>query len=138
MHVLFIPKKGICGLKMQEVQRHIIGGLKQNKLWIEPERVEASPVPVKDKSRTGCVAMPLVGIIRIYQFLTPWLNCCRFHPSCSEYTVQALKKHGIFKGLILSTYRIIRCQPYCRGGFDPVPEKFSLRLRKSEIKGKNV
>ncbi len=63
-----------------------------------------------------------IAVIRGYQFLTPWMNCCRFHPSCSEYTAEAIKKHGFICGFLLGSYRIMRCQPYCKGGYDPVPE----------------
>lgn len=48
---------------------------------------------------------------------------CRFTPTCSEYSRQAFQVHGIIRGLILSIYRVIRCQPFCKGGFDPVPDK---------------
>ncbi len=45
---------------------------------------------------------------------------CRFHPSCSEYAVQAVKKHGTIKGLIVAIFRLIRCNPWSQGGLDPV------------------
>ncbi len=46
---------------------------------------------------------------------------CRFIPTCSEYAVEALNKYGAFKGLYLSVWRVLRCNPFCRGGYDPVP-----------------
>ena len=49
-------------------------------------------------------------------------NQCRFYPSCSEYTKQAIIIHGFFLGCILGAYRILRCNPLCKGGFDPVPD----------------
>ena len=49
--------------------------------------------------------------------------CCRFRPTCSEYAMEALAVHGAAKGLVLSVWRILRCNPLCRGGYDPVPEK---------------
>ena len=48
---------------------------------------------------------------------------CRFQPSCSEYTYQAVEKHGAFWGLILGSWRILRCNPWNKGGQDPVPNK---------------
>ncbi len=72
--------------------------------------------------------MFLVALIRVYQFFTPWLRCCRFIPSCSEYTAEAIKKHGPFFGIILGAYRILRCQPLCKGGLDPVPEKLNFKI----------
>ena len=54
-------------------------------------------------------------------------NSCRFTPTCSEYALEALDKHGAIKGSILTVWRILRCNPFCRGGYDPVPEKFTLK-----------
>ncbi len=67
----------------------------------------------------------LVGIIRLYQrWLSPWLGQnCRFYPSCSQYAIDALRAHGVVYGLLLGAWRILRCNPFCRGGHDPVPEK---------------
>jgi hypothetical protein len=45
---------------------------------------------------------------------------CKFEPSCSEYTYQAIDKHGVFKGLVFGTWRILRCNPWSKGGYDPV------------------
>ena len=50
-------------------------------------------------------------------------DCCRFHPSCSDYAKEALTNHGFFRGGILTIYRLIRCNPLSKGWFDPVPEK---------------
>lgn len=66
-----------------------------------------------------------LSLIKIYQYLlSPFLGqCCRFYPSCSSYTTDAIKQHGFLNGIFLSLKRIIRCHPWCKGGFDPVPEK---------------
>lgn len=65
----------------------------------------------------------LVTIIRIYQMtLSRSLPAsCRFYPSCSEYTLQAIAKYGVFKGGWLGIKRILRCHPFHPGGYDPVP-----------------
>lgn len=52
---------------------------------------------------------------------------CRFHPSCSAYAEEAIRRHGAMKGMALAVNRILRCHPWAEGGLDPVPEKFSLR-----------
>jgi len=62
-------------------------------------------------------------IIRIYQFtISPFLpNSCRFTPTCSQYGIEAIKKHGPFKGGLLTIKRILRCHPWGGHGHDPVP-----------------
>ncbi|WEV61035.1 membrane protein insertion efficiency factor YidD [Streptococcaceae bacterium ESL0729] len=57
---------------------------------------------------------------------------CRYHPTCSNYMVEALKSHGAFLGTIMGLARILRCNPLVRGGIDYVPEKFSLRRNKDK------
>jgi putative membrane protein insertion efficiency factor len=65
----------------------------------------------------------LIGIIRFYQLaISPMLpSACRYNPTCSQYSIDALKKHGILKGLWLSAKRIGRCHPWGGSGYDPVP-----------------
>lgn len=67
----------------------------------------------------------LIFLVRGYQkLISPFMpDCCRYKPSCSEYMVEALKKHGALKGLLLGTKRILRCHPFGGSGYDPVPEK---------------
>jgi putative membrane protein insertion efficiency factor len=69
------------------------------------------------------------GLIRVYQVtLSPfWGAQCRFHPSCSCYAVQAIEKHGAIKGFYLAIFRIMRCNPFSKGGIDLVPEKQSKK-----------
>ncbi|WP_295849683.1 membrane protein insertion efficiency factor YidD [uncultured Xylophilus sp.] len=66
----------------------------------------------------------LMGLVRGYQLLlSRWLGSnCRFEPSCSAYAMQALDRHGAAAGSYLAAARILRCQPWCDGGCDPVPD----------------
>lgn len=70
----------------------------------------------------------LIGLVRIYQTLiSPLLPpSCRYYPTCSNYMIDALKKHGLILGLIMGICRILRCNPFIRGGVDPVPDNFTI------------
>lgn len=67
----------------------------------------------------------LISLIKFYQRYissrTP--PCCRFYPTCSQYGLQAVERYGAFKGGFMTLWRILRCNPFVQGGFDPVPEK---------------
>lgn len=69
------------------------------------------------------LAWPLLGLVGLYRLLiSPWLgNNCRFEPSCSAYAIEALEKHGAFRGSRLTLRRIARCHPWGGSGYDPVP-----------------
>ncbi|MDZ4696360.1 MAG: membrane protein insertion efficiency factor YidD [Deltaproteobacteria bacterium] len=77
---------------------------------------------------------PLVWLIWLYQkTISPLLGPrCRFHPSCSTYAGQALRTHGLLRGLMLATKRVCRCHPFSPGGIDPVPEITTSTRNKSE------
>lgn len=72
--------------------------------------------------------------VYIYRlFISPMLPpSCRYSPTCSQYTLEAVKRHGIFKGGWLSTKRILSCNPWGGSGYDPVPEKFSFLSKKNK------
>ena len=75
------------------------------------------------------LAFPFIILIKLYQWIiSPILGPkCRFTPSCSHYTLEALKKYGIFKGSWLGIKRISRCHPWGGHGYDPVPERGEAR-----------
>lgn len=65
----------------------------------------------------------LIGLVRLYQLvLRPYFGSqCRFHPTCSDFMIGALARHGAMRGTFMGLKRILRCQPLCHGGLDPVP-----------------
>ena len=86
------------------------------------------------RSLLPLLAVALIGVVRLPQrglmalvkgyrlLLSPWLgSSCRFEPSCSAYSLQALQQHGATRGSYLTLKRLARCQPWCDGGHDPVP-----------------
>lgn len=85
---------------------------------IEP-RLRDLPVAWRNIPR-----FPLLALIRLYQntvSLALPANTCRFYPTCSHYGYQAIYKYGAIKGTLMSIWRVLRCNPFNPGGFDPVP-----------------
>jgi uncharacterized protein len=81
------------------------------------EGAEVSAVPAPERALRQVAVLP----IRLYQLvLSPLVpaNTCKFHPSCSEYAVLAIRKHGVFKGIALAMWRLLRCNPWSHGGVD--------------------
>ena len=73
----------------------------------------------------------MIGLIKLYKKLISPIKpqCCRFTPSCSTYALEAFSKRGFFAGMILTVWRILRCNPFCKGGYDPVPEHGFRRVK---------
>ncbi|KAF0151993.1 MAG: hypothetical protein FD143_1462 [Ignavibacteria bacterium] len=67
----------------------------------------------------------LIKLVRLYQkFISPMFPpSCRFYPTCSEYAVQSFEKHGAIKGSAKTIWRVLRCNPFNKGGFDPVEKE---------------
>ena len=67
----------------------------------------------------------MIGLVKLYQkFISPHKpSCCRYSPTCSAYALEAFTKRGFFVGMILTVGRILRCNPFSQGGYDPVPER---------------
>lgn len=75
--------------------------------------------------KMNVISRGLIALIRFYQrHISPRkISCCRFTPTCSAYAIEAITVHGCIKGTALSLWRILRCNPFCKGGPDPVPER---------------
>ena len=64
-----------------------------------------------------------INLIKIYQrFVSPFFpSSCKFSPSCSKYGIEAINKYGVLKGSVLTVIRILKCNPWSKGGYDPIP-----------------
>ena len=64
----------------------------------------------------------LISVLRLYKaVISPWLPpSCRFVPTCSEYAREAIERYGAIRGTGMAAWRLLRCQPFCEGGYDPV------------------
>lgn len=73
----------------------------------------------------GHVARAMIFVVKAYRLLlSAWIgNACRFEPSCSRYAMQAIETHGAARGAYLAAHRIVRCNPWCQAGHDPVPAR---------------
>ena len=74
-----------------------------------------------------------IGLVRAYQLLLSPLfaGSCKYHPSCSQYAIDALRRHGVVRGTALATWRLLRCNPWSRGGVDYVPAQLGFSRRES-------
>jgi putative membrane protein insertion efficiency factor len=77
------------------------------------------PASLPETRMTGRVVIFILEAYR--RFLSPLLpRACRFHPTCSQYCAEAIRRHGVGRGAVLGLRRLLRCQPFTAGGFDPV------------------
>lgn len=66
----------------------------------------------------------LIYLIKFYQKIPgPWHNSCKYTPTCSNYAIGVLNEYGVLKGTWLAVKRVFRCNPWSRGGYDPIPSK---------------
>lgn len=71
----------------------------------------------------------LAPIAAYRRWVSPGLpRCCRYEPTCSAYATQSIRRFGVLRGVLLAAWRLLRCNPFSHGGFDPVPKRFTLRV----------
>ncbi|HBZ52269.1 MAG TPA: membrane protein insertion efficiency factor YidD [Eubacterium sp.] len=75
------------------------------------------------------ISIKLVILYRRYISSMKPYGMCKYDPTCSAYSLEAFKEHGFIKGLILSMWRILRCNPFSKGGYDPVPKNIKIRRK---------
>ena len=84
---------------------------------------------MKVSIKTVIQKIVIFPIILYRKFISPFLpNSCRFYPSCSQYAIEAIEKRGIFIGVLLAIWRILRCNPFSKGGIDLVPSQIGCLL----------
>jgi len=87
---------------------------------------DKSGLPPHSKERRlaifGFMRVILISLLKFYKaVISPWLPpSCRFVPTCSEYAREAIERHGALRGSGMAVWRLLRCQPFCVGGYDPV------------------
>ena len=88
-------------------------------------------------SRRNPVGTLLVWVVRGYQsFISPMLpGRCKYYPSCSQYAIDALREYGVLRGLVLASWRLLRCNPLSYGGYDPVHRQTLFASRAREDSG---
>jgi putative membrane protein insertion efficiency factor len=88
-----------------------------------------------DRTVFAAIRALLIGAIRVYRWtVSPLLGpTCRFHPSCSAYGLEAITVHGAAKGVALTGWRLLRCNPWNLGGIDPVPDRGHWRPRVDRV-----
>ena len=73
--------------------------------------------------------IPLAAIRAYQRWISPGLpRRCRYEPTCSAYAVESVERFGFLRGTVLAIWRLLRCNPFSHGGFDPVPRRFTLRV----------
>lgn len=84
--------------------------------------VAGNDPPAASVSQLGVLSALALSVLRFYKrWISPVLpSACRFHPTCSEYMMQAIEKYGILRGIGMGLWRLLRCHPFHDGGFDPV------------------
>jgi putative membrane protein insertion efficiency factor len=90
--------------------------------------VSGSP-PTPADAPAGLATRVALAPIRFYQrFISPALpRRCKYHPTCSDYAVQAIRRYGILRGAVLAGWRVLRCNPWSHGGYDPVTAQTLFR-----------
>ncbi len=79
----------------------------------------------------------LIALVRLYQlFISPISGpCCRYHPSCSNYAIEAIRVHGPWRGTFLGVWRLLRCNPWSAGGADPIPRVEDRKIEVDHVAG---
>ncbi|MBN1592668.1 MAG: membrane protein insertion efficiency factor YidD [Candidatus Coatesbacteria bacterium] len=95
-----------------------LGRLSRTSKRQDPKRASARDVASK------VLSLPIIFALILYKrTVSPFMSpCCRFEPTCSEYAITAYRRHNILRATGLAIARLLRCQPFCKGGYDPVPE----------------
>lgn len=97
----------------------------RSRRWLRSPRIRERTHAGPAGRATGLAVAPALWLLRGYKrWISPLLPpLCRFYPTCSQYSQEAFRSRGFWAGVRLTAWRILRCNPFCRGGFDPVPPR---------------
>jgi uncharacterized protein len=112
----------------QELKPHFLGTI------MSTSRLKPRPPKNHGLGVGSAGKWTLLFFVRIYQvFLSPFFGgACKFYPSCSRYGYEAIARHGAWRGSVLAMKRLLRCRPFTKGGFDPVPDVEELTERRAK------
>jgi uncharacterized protein len=101
-----------------------LGGCVRRKIYLRVPSLSPHPNPLPKGEGIEQLSMRfiLISLLKFYKaVISPWLPpSCRFTPTCSEYAREAIERHGALRGSGMAIWRLLRCQPFCAGGYDPV------------------
>ncbi|HUT04859.1 MAG TPA: ribonuclease P protein component [bacterium] len=118
--VVICARPSIAGASFVEVRDDLERALKR---LVGSPRKHGSFASLASKGINTVLATPVIMTLTAYQKLVSPImpRCCRFSPTCSEYAIEAYREFSLLRATQLAVYRLLRCQPYCAGGYDPLP-----------------
>ena len=118
--VVFHPRKSVLELPFEQVASEVARGLQ----LAVPARSRGAAGSSGDEGRTEMKSAIQFALRGYKRWISPMLpNACRFVPTCSEYAMEAVERHGALRGTWLAVARLLRCHPFTRAGYDPVPQE---------------
>lgn len=125
LDIVVVARTNAKGRSFEEIESAILHLANLHKILVEEKCKEWDlSINIDSRDNTVIIKKIMIFIIKVYQkYISPLkkISSCRFTPTCSTYALEAIEKHGAIKGTYLMIIRIIKCNPFSKGGYDPVP-----------------